>query len=94
MKLCDEHNFVGKCVSAARGIEKIVGSSRGRYMNIEAAGGSILLDLGFPSEIASLIILVGRGPMYAAVYLERLLSESRPFQRLVVYDIVPGKEDK
>jgi hypothetical protein len=32
--------------------------------------------------------------MYAAVYLERLLSESKPFQRLAVYDIVPGKEEK
>lgn len=94
MKLCDEHNSVGKYVRTAREIEKVLGPGRGRYMNIEAAGGSILLDLGFHSEVASLIILVGRGPMYAAVYLERLLSESRPFQRLAVYDIVPGKECK
>lgn len=94
MKLCDEHGFVGKYVRTAREIEKIVGASRGRYMNIEAAGGSILLDLGFPSEVASLIILIGRGPMYAAVYLERLRSESKPFQRLAVYDIIPGKGKK
>lgn len=94
MKLCDEHNFVGKYVHAVREIEKIIGASRGKYMNIEAAGGSILLDLGFPTQIASLIILIGRGPMYAAVYLERLLSESKPFQRLAVYDIMPGKEEK
>lgn len=94
MKLCDEHNFVGKYVRVAREVEKIIGSKRGRFMNIEAAGGSILLDLGFSSEVASLIILVGRSPMYAAVYLERLLSDSKPFQRLAVYDIVPGKEEK
>ncbi|HEX9608680.1 MAG TPA: citrate/2-methylcitrate synthase [Candidatus Paceibacterota bacterium] len=94
MKLCNKRGFVGKHVHAAREIERVIGTTRGRYMNIEAAGGSILLDLGFPSEVASLIILVGRGPMYAAVYLERLLSESKPFQRLAVYDIVPGKEEK
>jgi len=94
MKLCDDHDFVGKHVRVAREIEKIVGPGRGRFMNIEAAGGAILLDLGFPSEVASLIILVGRGPMYAAVYLERLLSESKLFQRLAVYDIVPGKEER
>jgi len=94
MKLCEERDFVGKYVHIAREIEKIVGPRRGRFMNIEAAGGAILLDLGFPSEVASLIILVGRGPMYAAVYLERLLSGSKPFQRLAIYDIVPGKEEK
>lgn len=94
MNLCNEHNFVGKHVCAAREIEKIIGHGHGRYMNIEAAGGSILLDLGFPSEVASLIILVGRGPMYAAVYLERLLSDRKPFQRLTVYDIVTGKKAK
>ncbi|HEY4496441.1 MAG TPA: citrate/2-methylcitrate synthase [Candidatus Paceibacterota bacterium] len=94
MKLCDERDFVGKYVRVTREIEKIIGSERGRYMNIEAAGGAILLDLGFPSEIAPLIILVGRGPMYAAVYIERLLSESKLFQRLAVYDIVLGKEEK
>lgn len=94
MKLCEKHGFVGKYVRTAREVEKILGETRGRYMNIEAAGGSILLDLGFPPKVASLIILVGRGPMYAAVYMERLLSESKPFQRLAVYDIVPGKEEK
>jgi len=78
----------------AREIERIIGPGRGRYMNIEASGGSILLDLGFSSEIAPLIILVGRCPMYAAVYLERMMSESKPFQRLAVYDIVPGKEER
>ncbi len=94
MELCYTHNFVGKYISAAREIEKIIGHERGRYMNIEAAGGSILLELGFPSEVASLIILVGRAPMYAAVYMERLRSGSKPFQRLAVYDVVPGKEEK
>jgi len=94
MKLCDEHCFVEKHVRTARDIENIIGPRRGRYMNIEGAGASILLDLGFSLEVASLIILVGRSPMYAAVYLERLYSESRPFQRLSIYDIVPGKESK
>jgi len=92
IKLCDKRNYVGEHVRTAREIERIVGPGRGKYMNIEAAGASILLDLGFPAEVASLIIIIGRGPMYAAVYLECLLSNSKPFQRLAVYDVVPGKE--
>lgn len=94
MKLCDEHNFVKKHIHVAREIEKCIAHTRGQYMNIEAACGSILLDLGFSSEIAALIIIVGRSPMYAAVYLERLLSESKPFQQLAVYDVVSESEDK
>jgi hypothetical protein len=56
-------------------------------MNIEAAGGAILLDLGFPVEIASLIILIGRGPMLAAAFMERLQEGREPFQRITVSDI-------
>jgi citrate synthase len=91
MRLCDENHFCGKNVQIARKMETVISSQRGVFMNIEAAGGAILLDLGFPSEIAPLIILIGRAPMYAATYLERLRSDSRPFQRLSVYDIVPEK---
>lgn len=93
MGLCDGHGFAGRYVRAARDIEGILGPTRGRYMNIEAAGGAILLDLGVPSEVASLVIVVGRCPMLAAAYLERLRSGSKPFQRLAVYDVVPGRAD-
>ncbi len=60
---------------------------KGIAMNIEAAGGSILLDLGFDPQIAHLIILVGRSPMYAAVYLERLQQGLPPFPKIEVMDI-------
>ena len=60
-------------------------------MNIEAAGGAILLDMGFPPELASLIILIGRGPMLAASYMERLREGNHPFQKISVYDV---KKDK
>lgn len=94
MKLCDKHGFVGKYVLAAREIEKIAGLEHGSYMNIEAAGGSILLDMGFPTEVAPLVILVGRAPMFAAAYMERLRSESEPFQKIAVYDIVQEENEK
>ena len=94
MKLCDSHCYVKTYVRAAQEIEKITGPEHGRFMNIEAAGGSILLDMGFPAEVAPLIIIVGRAPMFAAAYLERLRSGSKPFQRIKVYDVVQEKGKK
>ena len=88
MKLCEVRDYVGKYVQIARGIERIVGPELGHYMNIEAAGGSILLDMGFPPEVAPLVIFIGRAPMFAAAYMERLRSDSKPFQKIAVYDIV------
>ena len=58
-------------------------------MNIEAAGGAILLDMGFPAELAPLIILIGRGPMFAAVYMERLRQGNASFSKLQVSDVIP-----
>lgn len=92
MELCQHHDFKGEYIQIAQSIQKIIGLKFGKYMNIEAACGSILLDLGFPPDIASLVIILGRVPMYAATYLERLQSNSKPFQRIAVYDIIPGKE--
>jgi citrate synthase len=94
MQLCDSHGFKGKWICLARRVEAIVGTNYGRFMNIESAGGAILLDLGLSAEIAPLIILVGRAPMFAATYLERIKSTSKPFQRLAIYDIVPEARGK
>jgi hypothetical protein len=47
--------------------------------------------MGFSREIAFLIIMIGRGPMFAAAYMERLNEGNRPFQRIEVADIKPGK---
>jgi citrate synthase len=91
MELCKQHKYIGKHIQTARKIEEIVGPKRGKFMNIEAAGGSILLDMGIVEDVAPLVILVGRAPMYAATYLERLRSGAKPFQRLSVYDVVPEK---
>jgi citrate synthase len=89
LALADELAFSGPHLSAARHIEQILRSEKGLSMNIEAAGGSILLDLGFDPAIAHLIIVIGRSPMFAAVYLERLHQNRAPFQRIQVYDLVP-----
>lgn len=93
MELCDKHDFNGPTVTLARKIESILLREKGIRMNIEAAGGSILLDLGFPVELASLIIIMGRAPMLAAAYMERLREGMQPFQRIEVSDLVPDKEN-
>ena len=63
-------------------------------MNIEAAGGSILLDLGFDPLIGHLFIVLGRSPMFAAVYLERLAQGLPPFPKIEVFDAeeIDGRE--
>lgn len=87
MDLCDQHRFGGTYVRTARQVDDILQTEKGIRMNIEAAGGAILLDMGFPIELAPLIILVGRGPMLAAAYLERLRAGKPPFPKIQVSDI-------
>jgi hypothetical protein len=60
-------------------------------MNLGAAAAGLLLDLGFTPDIAFLIPLVGRSPMYAAAFLERAREMNPPFQRIEVFDIIPGR---
>jgi citrate synthase len=86
MELCDMHEYLGQYVQTARAMDDVLRRRKGIRMNIEASGGSILLDMGFPAEAAHLIILIGRGPMLAAAYLERLAEKKRPFQKIVVTD--------
>ncbi|MBI3255783.1 MAG: citryl-CoA lyase [Candidatus Andersenbacteria bacterium] len=88
MDLCNEHAFGGKYLQIAQQTDKLLFAEKNIHMNIEAAGGAILLDLGFPVEIASLIILIGRGPMLAAAYMERLRSGNKPFQKISVSDVL------
>jgi len=92
MHLCKERGFGGKHIETAKGIEGYTKKRNGRSMNLGAAAAAILLDMGFSAEIAFLIIMVGRGPMFAAAYIERLKEGNRPFQRIEVCDIKPGKD--
>jgi fructoselysine-6-P-deglycase FrlB-like protein len=72
-------------------IAKIMAREKRVPINIEAAGGALLLDLGFEPEIAHIFIIVGRGPMFAAAYMERLKQRPNPFQKLVVFDEVGAR---
>lgn len=56
------------------------------HPNIEAACAACLLHLGFPKELSHLIIFIGRGPMFAAAYFERLSTLESPFPKLAVFD--------
>ena len=94
MDLCRYNSFTGPYVTLAMEIDKLLRRRKGVRMNIEAAGGSILLDIGFSPQIAPLIILVGRGPMFAAAYLERLASGAKPFQKIKVFDVTPHRKEK
>ena len=87
--LCEKYSFLCNHVRCVKLMDRIMLEKKGVHMNIEAAGGAILLDLGFPSEIASLIILIGRGPMFAAAYMERLNELKRKnkfFPKIHVYE--------
>lgn len=76
-------------VDLAKRIEKILYKKKKIKMNIEAAGAAILLNLGFDSRIASLIIVLGRSASYAAMFLERLKKvDHKPFQKVEIYDVV------
>lgn len=91
MSLCEELEFGGRHVNAARSIEKVLLRERGIAMNLGAAAAGILLDLGFDSHIAPLIIVVGRSPMYAAAYLERLSQGKDKFQKIEISDLLESK---
>jgi citrate synthase len=86
-EIAEELGHDGLYFQTAKLIENILLAEKGIAMNIEAAGGSILLDLGFNPQIAHLIILIGRSPMYAAVYLERLSQGLPPFPKIEVTDL-------
>ncbi|MEW8586851.1 MAG: citrate/2-methylcitrate synthase [Candidatus Thiodiazotropha sp.] len=92
IQICNECNFGGEYMKTAKKIEAYTKKRNGRSMNLGAAAAGILLDMGFSEEIAFLIIMVGRGPMLAAAYMERLKEGNRPFQRIEVFDIKPGRE--
>lgn len=92
LQLVDAHKFSGIHLDVTRRLGEILKHLKGIEMNIEAAGGSILLDLGFDSKIGHLFIILGRSPMFAAVYLERLAQGRSPFQRIEVSDLVDSDE--
>ena len=88
IQIAERHNSVGQHLKTALKIEQFLQERNGVAINIEAAGGGILLDLGIPPIIAHLIILIGRSPMYAALYLERLAQGRKPFQKIEVLDVL------
>ncbi|MBL8798034.1 MAG: hypothetical protein JNM56_29320 [Planctomycetia bacterium] len=89
VQLANEVGFAGRHLELVRRIEEVLAAEKGVYMNIDGAGGAILLDLELNPAIAHLIIVVGRAPMYAAAYLERLAEGHPPFPRIEVADLVP-----
>ena len=86
IKLCEENNYGGVYLETVKRIEEILFAKKGIKMNIDAACSAILLHMGFPSEIAPLITVLGRAPMLAADYMERLHEKNPPFPKLKVYD--------
>jgi citrate synthase len=94
IEIVKEEGFTGIHIDTAQRIEQTLRKHKGISMNIEAACGGILLDLGFSPAIAHLIIIVGRSPMYAAVYMERLAKGRAPFQRIEVSDVLTEEDER
>lgn len=94
VQLAHKLDFGDKYLNTALRIEKVLLEQKGLAMNLGAAAGGILLDLGFDPQIAPLIVVVGRGPMYAAAYLERLAQGKDRFQKIEVCDIVDVTEQE
>lgn len=86
-EIAEELKHDGLYFRTAKMVEGMLLREKGIAMNIEAAGGSLLLDLGFDPQIGHLIIFIGRSPMYAAVYLERLAQGLPPFPKIEVRDL-------
>jgi len=86
VQIADEIGHRGAYFLRMKAIRDIVHREKGVPMNIEAAGGAILLDLGVAPEVAHIIIIIGRAPMFAAAYMERLNEGRPPFQRIKVFD--------
>jgi citrate synthase/citryl-CoA lyase len=87
LELADERGCGGRHLSTARRIEAMLRARYGLALNIAGANAAILLDLGFDPRIAQLFIVLGRSAMFAAIYLERLAQERRPFPRIEVADV-------
>jgi citrate synthase len=87
VEIAGEEQFIGPYLKTALLIEKVLFDRKKIKMNIDAAGGAILLDLGFMPEIAHMFIIIGRTSMWAAVYLERLAERLPPFPKIEVSDV-------
>jgi citrate synthase len=88
IEIATKNRKAGKYLSTAMRVEQILSKMKRIRMNIEAAGGGILLDMGFSPATAHLFVILGRSPMYAAVYLERLTKAPKPFPKIKVFDVV------
>lgn len=86
LEIAATEGFVGHYLTLAEELQDILRLRRGISMNIEAACAAILLDLGVDHRVAHLFILLGRGPMFAAAYLERLDEKAKPFPVIEVFD--------
>jgi len=87
IEIAAEEGFDGIHLRTAKLIEDVLITQKGIAMNLGAAAGGILLDLGFDPAIAALIVVLGRSTMYAAVYLERLAQRKDPFQKIEISDL-------
>lgn len=88
LEIAEEAGFSGPHIDTARTIDAQLQRLKGVAINIDGAGGAILLDLGLDPEVAHLIIVIGRSPMFAAAYAERLNQGRPPFQRIEVVDVM------
>ena len=86
IQIAEEIGHSGPHFERMKAIAEIVLREKAVPTNIEAAGGALLLDIGIDPAVAHLFIIVGRAPMFAAAYLERLAEARIPFPKIRVLD--------
>ena len=90
LEVAARNGFTGPHIEIARQVAEILQTDKRIPMNIEAAGGSILLDMGFLPDTAHLFIILGRSTMFAAAFAERIRDSPVPFPKIRVFDMEAG----
>src|SRR5258708_32858778 len=75
----------GSYFTLVKKVAAIIRREKSVPMNIEAAGGALLLDIGIEPKIAHIIIIIGPPPMFPSASAQHLRHNKSPFQPLTVF---------
>jgi citrate synthase len=78
----------------AQRVEAILQQMKGIALNVDGACAALLLDLGIKPAIGHLFIILGRSPMWAAAFLERLGEERQAFPKIEIADLIDVDDDQ
>ncbi len=82
LELAEKYNCIGNHVKLALAIQDILIEKKNINLNIDGANASVLLDLGFNSDIGVGIFMIGRLPGLVAHVIEEQSNEI-PFRNFI-----------